>query len=171
MNPLIRLRTALAGAALALAAAAAPAADFSFSGAIDFTEDATVAAGTPFHGRFAVTLPAADFDGDVALTAFSVEVAGLHFTLADADPAARPAAFFSAGSLAALQYSGGLASGAALSWYTGFPSATTGRLDLVGPTARLSSGAFSVSAVPEPATVALLLAGLGLVAAAARRRR
>ncbi|MFX9665008.1 FxDxF family PEP-CTERM protein [Acinetobacter baumannii] len=35
----------------------------------------------------------------------------------------------------------------------------------------LVSGALSVTPVPEPETYALLLAGLGLIGAAARRRR
>ncbi len=52
----------------------------------------------------------------------------------------------------------------------GMSMAPTGPGNLIESTA-LVSGALSVTPVPEPETYALLLAGLGLIGAAARRRR
>lgn len=169
MNHFPTVRTALAAAVLGLSAAAASADDFRFSGSITFADDAALI-GQTFTGTFSLDLPAADFTGDVALSAFNFSFGGQTYTLATADASSTPSVFFDAGQFSALQYASP-ANGASLSLYTGFPDAMQGTLDHTNALGQYTSGSFQVAAVPEPETYALMLGGLGLVGWMARRRK
>jgi hypothetical protein len=161
MNHLPSIRAALTGAVLCLASAGALAADYTFSG----TTDAGPLSGTVFSGSFSFDTPVAD--GDVALTAFALDFAGQAYgleidsyatfvggnliglnyaDLASADTAVRPHVQFEATDWSGAHF-----------WYEGAAGAT-------------GFGSYGISAVPEPQTYALLLAGLGVIAARQRRR-
>jgi len=161
MTHLPSIRRASAAALLCLASASAAAADYSFSG----LTDSGPLAGSAFSGSF--SFDTAVSDGDVALTAFSLDFAGQHYglepdsvatfagsiliglnhdDLGSSDTAVRPNVQFTAADW----------SGAAF-WYEG-------ALGDVG------FGSYSITAVPEPESWALLLAGLGVLGAVRRRQ-
>lgn len=176
MTPTSFTRAVLAAAALslaAIAACAAPATQYRFDGSFDYS-DVSGIPGTPFTGSFSLELPALNYTGNVLLTAFSFSFDGLAYTLGNADPSSTPSVYFDAGQFSALQYVS-TANGSALNLYTGFPEALQGSLSYTSSQGRFSSGSFLVTqlptaAVPEPATGALALGGLGLLGWARRRR-
>lgn len=176
MRPLIpTLAATVACAACLLAAPAAQAADFSFEGLL---ADGPLA-GLAFSGSFsydaASVLPGVD--ADVPLSAFTLQLGSQTYTLASADFA--PVAFFALGEFAGLSYvdadSSDLALRPQIAMISGFDSFAEAYLAYVGVPdpagASAGFGSYSVAVVPEPASVALWLAGLAGVAAVARRRR
>lgn len=150
-------------ALLAAAAHAANAATVNFQGALD----AGPLAGTSFSGHYSYDdsqVTGAGFE-QVALSAFSLSFLGDTFTL---KPAA--SADFDSGVFLGLSYTDSR---------TGYTlSLTSGSLDASDaflhhrPTVGVeSSGGYTVSAVPEPGTYALLITGLCSLSLLARRRQ
>lgn len=164
-------RAALTAVLLATAALSAQAADYTFAG----LTDSGPLNPAPFSGSFSFDDPAPGFDGAIALDALSLLFAGQSYTLASADAGTAPVAWFAAGSLLGIDYQD---SGAA-------DPATRPHVQLLAGWIDISEAYFSydttgsgvegfgslgISAVPEPAGWALLLAGLGLVGLLGRRR-
>lgn len=175
MRPFRSTTTALAAcAAIMLAAPAAHAADFSFAGLL---ADGPLA-GLNFSGTFSVnTAPLTPtFEGELPLTAFTLQLGSQVYTLATAD--VPPTAAYVQGQFAGLAYIDANSPNVALrpdiALIPGFDSFAGAYLAYVTApnTAGASAGfgSYSVAVIPEPATVALWLAGLAGVAAAARRR-
>jgi hypothetical protein len=164
-----------ASAALLLAPALAGAASYTFFGQID---DGPLV-GEAFSGSF-------DFDasgvtpaleGDLPLTGFAMQFVGETYTLASGDFA--PVALFFGGSLLGLSYVDADAANPLqrpfVSLVPGFDSLAGAYLSYdqsVDPGDSLAGfGSFTVTVVPEPATALLVLVGLGVAGAVARRTR
>jgi hypothetical protein len=163
-----RARSALA--ALLLCSAAAQAATFSLSGS---TDDLGPLPSAAFSGLFSysdIGLPA---DGEVSLTDFSLNFAGQSYTLASAT--ATPTAVFAGGSFIGLSYVDDASVDTALrpqiSFTPGFFALPEAYLSYVGSEGLSGFGSYSISSVPEPATLALWLGGLALLGAVRARRR
>ena len=162
-----------ASAALLLAPALSSAASFTFEGQIDDGPLATEAfAGTFEFDASSVTLT---FTGDLPLMAFSMLLFGQTYTLASADT--EPMAAFFEGSFLGLSYvdanAPDLLVRPAVSMVPGFLSITDAYLSYyqsADPSAGLA-GFGSITVVPEPAAMLLMLAGLGVVGGMARRAR
>lgn len=169
------LPSVLAAALLATVTLSSQAALLTFSG----TADSGHLVGSTYSGSLSYTDPGAGFDGTVPLDSFDLSFAGQTYTLGTADAA--PVAYLAGGQFYGVDYldvdSTDLASRPAVEMQADL---FTGDITLqvfsylvqVAGSDVLSQGfgttAFA-SAVPEPGTAALLLAGLGL--AATRRRR
>jgi hypothetical protein len=172
--PLSRLKPLLAAALLACAGLSAQAASFTFSG----VTDSGSLDGTAFSGSFSYAGPAAGFDGSIDLSAFSLRFAGNSYALGGADAGTTPVAWFSAGSFVGLDYQDSSAADPALrpvvNLVAGFTQFSEAYLayDTTGGGIE-GFGSYTVTAVPvpEPASGAMLLAGLGLVGLLVRRRR
>ncbi len=164
-----------ASAALLLAPALSSAASYTFSGTLD---DGPLA-GATFAGSFEFDAGSVtpEFEGDQALTRFSMLLSGQSYTLASADAPA--VAVFYAGSFLGLSYvdedAEDLSVRPAVSLvpgYTDIGEAFLSYSQSLAPDAGPSGfGSLSVTAVPEPAAVLLMLAGLGVVGGSVRRAR
>ncbi len=159
-----RFKTLLASTALLLAAPMVQAETFAFNGLIDsgLLNEQT------FSGSFAYASGLAN--GEVALTAFSMELAGHSYTLAGADAAAT--ALFVQGSFVGLQYADGdavLPDRPQIAFVAGFENFAQAYL-AYEVNGQGGFGSYTLSPVPEPSTWGLMLGGLGLTAAALRRR-
>lgn len=128
----------------------------------------------PFVGGFAydASAVAPGFSGDILLTGFVLTFAGQTYTLASADAA--PTAAFADGVFLGLSYADADSADAALrpnlAFVPGFFSFDEAYFAYESAGGAGGFGSYGVSAVPEPAGGALLLAGLGLVGAMVRSR-
>lgn len=161
------LKTLALAAALALASQAASAASFNFSGVVDFSAATPSLIGQTIEVQFSFDDAAAALvgpNGTVALQSLQVSFLGQTYFLPQAVDAYA-------------QFEGGLLVGP----NAGFANVSGGDLQLqsffgssgfaYSLNGADSVGELSVSAVPEPSSWALGLAGLGLVCGVARRRR
>lgn len=169
------LLTLAASAALMLAPAFSHAASYTFSGQID---DGPLS-GQAFAGSFEFDDSGVTptFSGDLPVGAFSMLLFGQTYTKASADAA--PVAVYFEGSFLGLSY---IDADAADPLLRPFVALVPGFLSLgdaylsydqsTDPGAGLAGfGSFNVAAVPEPAALLLMLAGLGVVGGVARRSR
>jgi len=161
----------LLAAAASLLAVQVHAASFTYTGTL---ADCPLA-GTNFAGRFAFNEVAPAFTGEAPLTAFSMVLGSAAYTLATADTPA--SAVFDAGSFIGLAYTDADSDNLALKpWvsfvpgFTQFSDAYLAYISLPVAGADSGFGSYSVAVVPEPASVAMLLAGLASVAALVARR-
>ena len=129
-----------------------------------------------FHGQFAhdASAATAGFTGEIALSSFTLHFAGQVYSLGSADAGSLPVAAYAGGQFLGVAYvdADAIDSSARphLALVPGFFSLADSQLayELAG---QGGYGSYSISAVPEPASLALLLAGLGVVGAACRARR
>jgi hypothetical protein len=163
-------RTALA--ALLLCSAAAQAATFSLSGS---TDDIGPLPGAAFTGLFSYDDGSLPVNGEVDLNSFSLNFAGQIYTLASATAGTTPTAVFVGGSFIGLSYVDDASGDTALRPWIGFTPGLLGFLDAsmsyVGSADASGFGSYTISAVPEPATLALWLGGVALLGAVQARRR
>jgi MYXO-CTERM domain-containing protein len=163
---MIKLKTLALVAALALASQAASAATFNFTGVVDFSAASPSLVGQSIAVAFSyddVAAALAGPDGAVDLLSLDVSFLGQTYHLPQAVDAYA-------------QFEGGLLVGP----NAGFADVAGGALQLqsfwgssgfaYSLNGADSLGDLSVSAVPEPASWALGLAGLGLLGAVVRRR-
>ncbi len=162
-------RRTLAAAALMLSCLGAQATSLFFTG----VTDSGPLVGASFSGAFSFNELTAPTDGDAPLTSFSMSFAGQTYTLASATAA--PSAVFSGGSFVGLSYIDGSAPDpgvrAHVGLIPGFFALDGAYLAYEGAGGAAGFGSYGVSAVPEPATAALWLAGLCVLGAAVRGRR
>jgi hypothetical protein len=157
----------LALAALVLTAGAAQAApvNYTFGGVIEDTNGAPTLVGEVFSGTFsfddALLTNSTDF---LDLTGLTVSFLGVSYTLADASPGS--VVDFFAGQVTGIDAY--FAAANQLTLTNGFGSPYLNYISAAGVE---SNGSFTVTAVPEPAALALSLAGLGAAGFATTRRR
>jgi hypothetical protein len=158
-------RTALA--ALLLCSAAAQAATFSISGS---TDNLGPLPNTNFSGLFSYSgLP---IGGEVNLDSFSLSFAGQSYTLASAT--VTPTAVFDGVTFVGLSYIDDTAATALrpqITFTPGYSALSEAYLGYVDSGGLGGFGSYSISAVPEPATLALWLGGVALLGAVHQRRR
>ncbi len=161
------LRPLLAASALALGCLGAQATTVNFTG----MTDSGPLSGSAFSGSFTYAEPVSGFDGAVDLDSFLLDFDGHTFTLADADLPAL--AWFAAGSFLGVDYTDTDSFSTAVTLVAGFFDLSEAFFSYqpVGADQGLGSiTAFTTQVVPEPGSIALLLAGLGAIGATRRRQ-
>jgi len=160
-----------ASVALLLAPALSSAASFTFSGEID---DGPLM-GQVFSGSFDFAGPVPELDAEPTLTSFSLDLAGQIYTLASATPGTPHVALFFGGTFAGLDYLDDTAADPGLRTRVRFVPDLFGVANYyfayTGAGGSEGFGSYSVTVVPEPAAMLLMLAGLGVVGGMARRAR
>lgn len=157
----------LALAALALTAGAVQASpvNYTFSGVIEDTTGAPSLVGEAFSGTFsfddALLTSSTDF---LDLTGLTVSFLGISYTLVDAAPGS--VVDFFGGQVTGIDAYFGAANQLTLT--NGFGSPYLNYISAAGVE---SNGSLTVAAVPEPAMLALIVAGLGAAGFATTRRR
>jgi hypothetical protein len=156
------IRKQMLALAAALALGSAQAATVSFGGII---EDGLLA-GTAFSGQFSYDETALVLDTEwLPLTGLDFSLAGKSYTLAEALSGSTSVSF-SGGSILGIDATYGNNTD-----YVVLSSAFGSPYLAYGAGADFGGGSYSISAVPEPGTWALSLAGLAALGALARRRR
>ena len=167
MHTLLTITKPLCAAALLAAAClTAQAATVAYTGVVD----SGPLSGSTFSGSFSYADAGAGFDGSVDLDSFTLAFAGQTYTLASAD--LTPVAWFAAGSFLGIDYLDTDSAPPAVAFLAGFTDLSQALFSYDVPGAGQGLGGFtSLTAVPEPSSTLLLLAGLGLVAATRSRAR
>jgi hypothetical protein len=169
MNLRSLARRGVATAALLAATLPAAAAVFSFSG----STDSGPLPGSPFSGQFSFADPDAGFDGSVPLDGFTLLAFGQTYSLADADfPAA---AIFAGGVFTGVDFfdqdSTDIDTQPNVSLMAGFFDPLDASFSYEAANGRgFGSITFAAASVPEPATLAAVLAGLALLGGSRRRQ-
>lgn len=177
---ILRRLSSLATVAVALAGALGASAAHADTWQISGSADSGPLAGGSYSGSASWAAPVAGYDGSVALDALSLDFDGRSYALAGT---ATGEAWYAAGVFLGIDFQSDaalVAAGApALQLVAGFTDVADAHLaytviDAADGSTALGFGSVAytpvAAAVPEPATYALWLAGLGLVAGGLRRR-
>ena len=170
LRPLRPLRYLLLATAMIWAGLSAQAATVNYTGSVD----SGPLTGSVFSGSFSYADPTAGLDGALDLDGFTLDFNGNTYTRATADLV--PQAWFSGGSFLGIDYLDADSFATSVQLVAGFFNLSealfsypvTGQVQGLGGFTRFTA---VTAAVPEPSSIALLLAGLGWMVALRRGGR